>query len=267
MPGFRDAKVYPLDGPDFGTATALGQASGQVPATAELYTCLTDACSAQAEIIKSDLAVIGITVNVHEFPSSLMYEKLGTHGEPFDLATAGWVADYADPFDFVNVLLSGTTIRDTHNTNLAYFADRAFDSRMGDANLLVGAARSDAYARLDEDLTRDAAPWVAWGNDNNRDFSSRRGSAARRPSRPSGSTSRPSASADVSPQLPPPDGAARASFGGGGALAASPECAAASSSPSFCSSRPAAPSAAPRRRPRLTAAPDRLSPASTTRSG
>jgi peptide/nickel transport system substrate-binding protein len=173
MPGFRDAQVYPLGGPDFGTALALAQASGQVPATADLYTCLSDVCSAQAGIISADLATIGITVNVHQFPTSVMYAELGTRGEPFDLALAGWVADFADPFDFVNVLLGGDTIRDSGNTNLAYFADPGFDRRMADANLLVGTARTDAYASLDEDLTR-AAPWAAWGNDNNRDFFSAR---------------------------------------------------------------------------------------------
>jgi hypothetical protein len=61
----------------------------------------------------------------------------------------------------------------TPGTNLAYFADPAFDRRIADANLLVGTARTDAYASLDEDLTR-TAPWAAWGNDNNRDFFSAR---------------------------------------------------------------------------------------------
>jgi hypothetical protein len=45
---------------------------------------------------------------------------------------------------------------------------------MEEAAGLSGAARSDAYGKLDLDLSKNAAPLAAWDNDNERDFFSAR---------------------------------------------------------------------------------------------
>ncbi len=36
---------------------------------------------------------------------------------------AGWFADYADPYDFIDILLNGNNIHEANNNNLAYFND------------------------------------------------------------------------------------------------------------------------------------------------
>lgn len=174
MPGFHDYDLYPLDGPDVATAQALAAQSGQTPATAVLYTCDTQLCHDLAQVITTDLAAIGLTVDAHFFQGAQIFQRAGTRGEPFDLATVGWSADYADPFDFIDILLNGARIQATDNTNLAYFDDPAFNQRMDAASPLQPPARYDAYASLDHDLMADAAPWAPWGNINARDFFSAR---------------------------------------------------------------------------------------------
>jgi peptide/nickel transport system substrate-binding protein len=176
MPGFRDDDLYPLGGPDLATAQALATASGQVPATAVLYAQDTPPGHHWAQVIQTDLAAIDIDVQPQFFPPAQLFARLATPGEPYDLATVGWLDDYPDPFDFIDVLLHGKNVPGAggSNTNWSYFDDPAFNQRMDDASPLQAPARYDAYASLDHDLMADAAPWAPFANINSRDFFSAR---------------------------------------------------------------------------------------------
>jgi peptide/nickel transport system substrate-binding protein len=101
-------------------------------------------------------------------------DKEGTRGEPFDITYEGWLADYADPYDFIDVLLNGDNIHASNNNNFAYFNDPNYNKQMRAAALLTGASRYDAYGKLDVRLMHDAAPWAAWRNSNDRILVSKR---------------------------------------------------------------------------------------------
>ena len=58
-----------------------------------------------AQIVQFNLKQIGLNVNSHLFARAVQIDKEGTRGEPFDITSEGWIADYADPYDFINVLL------------------------------------------------------------------------------------------------------------------------------------------------------------------
>ena len=103
VPGFRDVSIYPFT-PDLAKARRL---AGGKRRTAVLYTCNLSPCDQQAQIVKTDLATIGIEVQVKTFPLDALFTRVGTKGEPFDLAWGGWVADYPDPDNFLNLLLEG----------------------------------------------------------------------------------------------------------------------------------------------------------------
>ena len=100
--------------------------------------------------------------------------KEQTRGEPFDVGNDGWFADYADPFDFINVLLSGDTLQASNNNNLSYFNDPAYNKKMLAASRLSGDARYKAYGDLDIDLMKNAAPVAPRSNPNQRIFVSKR---------------------------------------------------------------------------------------------
>ncbi len=57
------------------------------------------------------------------------------------LTSEGWIADYADPYDFINVLLSGDSLHASNNNNVAYFNDPTYNKQMRSAALLSGAKR------------------------------------------------------------------------------------------------------------------------------
>jgi YVTN family beta-propeller protein len=153
IPGYRNVHIYPLT-PDLAKARQL--AKGHPRATAVLYTCDISPCDQQAQIITNDLAAIGLRVEVKRVPTGKYFAKLATPGEPFDIAWVGWLPDYLDPAAMLNVLLEDGTAIPT-------FENPTYRARLAAAARLSGAERYLTYARLDADLARNAAPWVALG--------------------------------------------------------------------------------------------------------
>lgn len=172
MRGFRDAKLYPVARPDLVKAKRL--AAGQT-GTAQLYIPSgLPAAVAQASIIQANLAQIGIKVTVKQFAFGVLVSKISARDEPFDIVLIGWQADYPDPYDFVNILLDGRNILEQNNNNLAHFNDPQFNARMTAAAKMSGAARYEAYGKLDVDMMREGAPWAPIGTRTVRDFVSAR---------------------------------------------------------------------------------------------
>jgi ABC-type oligopeptide transport system substrate-binding subunit len=167
--GFRDASLYPLKGPDLTTAKKWLAKSGVKDGQGiELYTSNRGAAPLQAQIYQFNLKQIGLNVNTHLFARAVQIDKEGTRGEPFDVTTEGWIADYADPYDFINVLLSGDSLHASNNNNVAYFNDPKFNAQMRAASLLSGAARYKAYGNLDVNMMLTNPPWAARSNFNDR---------------------------------------------------------------------------------------------------
>jgi YVTN family beta-propeller protein len=175
--GFRDAHIYPLERPNLARARRL---AGSRSRSAVLYTCDNPDCVKRAQVLVRNLAAIGIDLEVDTFSRDVLGNKIATKGEPWDIADAGWITDgYFDPFDFLNVLFdSNLLLNGKLATTLGYdisrFDDSAYNRRLEEAAKLTGAARYRTYARLEADLTRNAAPLLAYGNITSQDFFSAR---------------------------------------------------------------------------------------------
>src|SRR3954471_6265959 len=175
MAGFRDASLYPLKGPDIATAKKWAAKAGVKSGTGvELYTDNRGSSPLVAQILQFNLKQIGLDVNSHLFARAVQIDKEGTRGEPFDITTEGWIADYADPYDFINVLLSGDSLHDSNNNNVAYYNDAKFNAQMKKAASLSGSARYNAYGKLDVDMITSTPPWAARNNFNDRILVSKR---------------------------------------------------------------------------------------------
>jgi peptide/nickel transport system substrate-binding protein/oligopeptide transport system substrate-binding protein len=125
-------------------------------------------------VFKYNLSQIGCNVNVKLFQGFQIYIAAGTKGEPFDAVFAGWFADYADPYDFIDILLNGQNIHEANNNNLAYFNNATVEKQMAAANALTGDRRYSAYQALDLGITKNYAPWAAYENRNTREFTASR---------------------------------------------------------------------------------------------
>ncbi|MGH3070749.1 MAG: ABC transporter substrate-binding protein [Gaiellaceae bacterium] len=171
MQGFRDAKLYPIKGADPVRGRSL--ANGAKDDITLLYTT-SPVSVARAQILKYNLEQIGLSVTLKPQPFAVALRTAGTRGSEFDMFLIAWFADYPDPFDFVNVLLDGQNIQAANNSNYSYLNSAKYNKLMTDASKLSGAARYDAYGKLDVDMMRNAAPWAPLSNGNVRELISAR---------------------------------------------------------------------------------------------
>ena len=169
IPGERPVDIYPLGGPNLAKARPL--AAG-VHAHATMY-ILTGAPQfmEDARIVQTDLAAIGITVDITALPQAEFWTSLARPGEPWDIAWANWGADFADPFTMINELFNPAA---RPPPNLGRFHDATLTRSMRRAATLTGERRLQAYARLDEAMTRNDPPGAAWGIGTFREFFSTR---------------------------------------------------------------------------------------------
>jgi peptide/nickel transport system substrate-binding protein len=165
MPGFQDAIIYPLGGPDVAKARRLAPAEH---GTAVMYTCNDDSCRHNAEVVRANLKRIGIDVRIHQFPYAALYHRLlaplkaGRTG-PWDIADVGWINDYADPQGELNPLFEVGHAGD--GSNFGHFDDARFQRDLQHAAALSGPRRDRAFTQLDAALARDAAPVIAYANE------------------------------------------------------------------------------------------------------
>jgi YVTN family beta-propeller protein len=168
--GAAELHLYPLAGPDLRRARQL---AGNVHATAIMYTPDVPPWLQEAQIIRRDLAPLGIDVQVREFPLVDFYDRISRRGEPFDLAVSGWASNTADPAQDLEIF-DGSTINADHNGNFSYLNDPAFDRQLHAAAALSGARRYRTYRQLELELERDLAPAAAFATNASRDFFSAR---------------------------------------------------------------------------------------------
>jgi peptide/nickel transport system substrate-binding protein len=164
MPGYADAQIYPLVKPDLAKARAL--AKGHTRSGRLVLYWNANHPTAEAEIIKQDLARIGLKVVMRTYPGVLFFTKLATRGEPFDMADVGWGLAEPDPGNALNELFDGGLIGTPSSFDWSYFDSPKWNRALRTASQLTGEARLRAYGKLDVELARNAAPAVAYGVDN-----------------------------------------------------------------------------------------------------
>src|SRR5204862_4227940 len=105
----------------------------------------------QAQIVQFGLKQIGIDVSIKLLPRAQQFVTARNRAQAtYDINWSAWGADYNDPFDFINILLDGTTIAPSANNNDAYYNNAKFNSQMKQASLIApGARRNAAYQALD----------------------------------------------------------------------------------------------------------------------
>jgi peptide/nickel transport system substrate-binding protein len=176
FPGFRDWKIYPLRGANVTRARQLARGNtrgGKV----RLWTFNSSFGPSVAQVVQFNLRQIGLDTDITVFSSRLAQIDRAhrRYSNDYDLLLNGWGEDYPDPYDFINLLLEGTTITEQgHNINLSYFNEPKWNRRMQQANRQFGAQRLRTYAILDRDLMRGPAPVAPYINTNARTFVSAR---------------------------------------------------------------------------------------------
>ncbi len=139
--------------------------------TAHLYTCNAAQCVGTANVIRDNLAQIGIDVVIHSFPRFQQIAKEMTAGEPYDLFWEGWGADYPDASTFFD-----TVIKTGTPNNFAHYTSATTDARSTRPTRRRSPHATALWAALDRDLAAGDAPIAPALNGTARDlFSARMG--------------------------------------------------------------------------------------------
>jgi ABC-type oligopeptide transport system substrate-binding subunit len=172
MLGYKPQGIYPLRV----TANTIKQAKKLAEGNlrggkAVLWSSNAGFAPLQAQLIQYNLKQIGIDAEVKLLPRAQQFTNAGNpKTADFDLTIERWGADYADPYDWVNILLDGTQVTHPQHNNYAYFNVAKYNREMTAASLLTGPSRGAAYAALDGTMMRNDPPWAPLVNSNDRVF-------------------------------------------------------------------------------------------------
>ncbi len=158
MPGFVKAAIYPVAG-DLAKARALMKAAGvTTPVSLTLRTLSDQPGYAQAaQVIQSDLAPIGIKVNIVTQPDAVNGGVIGSPKNHVPMGINTWTQDYPYPDDFFGELLDGANITPTGNNNYADFDNPAITRQI---TALETKATSAQWNALDREIIGGYAPWA-----------------------------------------------------------------------------------------------------------
>jgi ABC-type oligopeptide transport system substrate-binding subunit len=172
----RDEHIYPLTGVtdrSLAKARELFAKAKHKPDKLILYALQCGNCARGAETFQYDMQQLGIDVDIEYFSNDTLFAKAGTRGEPFDVLATMWGADYPDPVTFFEPLLDGTGIRQTGNTNYAYFDRARYNREIQRISGITGEERLAQWADLDAELMRNDPPFAPFANGSQRDFVSK----------------------------------------------------------------------------------------------
>ena len=170
FPGYRNWNIYPLRGANVTRARRLADENTRRGGNVRFWTFNSSFGPSVAQVVQFNLRQIGLDTDITAFPRLVQFERAHRrYSNDYDLLLNGWGDDYPDPYDFINLLLEGTTITEQgHNINLSYFNEPKWNRRMQQANQQFGAQRLRTYAVLDRDLMRGPAPIAPYINTNAR---------------------------------------------------------------------------------------------------
>jgi len=166
MLGFKKFSIYPGHVTSSSLQKAKQLANGHTGNGKLVEWCSNSSVAKnQCAVVQYDLQQLGLNVEPHLFPRAQQFGTAKIRDQAtYDVTLDAWGADYADPADFINVLLDGSLIGPSGNNNYAYYNNAKFNKMMHKAVLTVGAARGQAYKALDKAITSQDPPWASMLN-------------------------------------------------------------------------------------------------------
>ena len=118
-----------------------------------------DASRISGEIIQSELARIGIEVELRMLSFAAFLQETGTRGRA-QMTFTGWNMDFPDPANFYEPLLHSRAISDENSNNRAFYSNPVLDELLDEARAETDRAkRREMYERAARIVVEDA-PWA-----------------------------------------------------------------------------------------------------------
>jgi peptide/nickel transport system substrate-binding protein len=170
IPGYKNVNIYPNKR---NVAKAKSLARGHT-GHINLWHSSSASSIQISQLVTQWLKEIGFNNIDDKTVSSGLFTQMGKKGTDYDLARIGWCADFPDPYDYLNKLLSGNTIQDAQNNNTAYLNIPKVNNQLNAAARLRPPKRYKVYGNLDVSIMKNYAPWAPYAIGNDREFFSSR---------------------------------------------------------------------------------------------
>lgn len=154
---YKKFSIYPNTS-DLAKAKRLMAQSGvNTPVTMELRVVDTEpGLVTMGDVIKSNLAPLGITVNVVGSPNSVNYSYITNYKSHTASGIEEWSATFPDDYSVIGVQFNPAT--PNYVSNLSRFADKAFVATFEQATAATGEARIKDWQKIDRRLMSEEAP-------------------------------------------------------------------------------------------------------------
>lgn len=113
-----------------------------------------------AQMIQQDLKQIGMSVTIKGVTYSPELKTLSGQRKQVAISIQGWVQDFPDPANFLDVLLNGKNITQTASLNRAFYSNPKVNQLLDAAGMELNRAKRLKMYQQAEQMVMDDAPWV-----------------------------------------------------------------------------------------------------------
>ena len=167
-PQYKKHDLYPYN---LAKAKALIAASGDKGMSVTVWNHDRGLDPKASTYLVSVLNSIGLKAKEKIINSAVYWTTMGNQATKAQIGFADWFQDYPHPLDWIDVLLNGERITQTHNNNYADYDNKAVNAKI-DALKKVPELSNGVnaqWATLDSTIMKDA-PWVPFINRQFTDF-------------------------------------------------------------------------------------------------
>jgi len=167
-PQYKKHDLYPYN---LAKAKALIAASGDKGMSVTVWNHDRGLDPKASTYLVSVLNSIGLKAKEKIINSAVYWTTVGNQATKAQIGFADWFQDYPHPLDWIDVLLNGERITQTHNNNYADYDNKAVNAKI-DALKKVPELSNGVnaqWAALDNTIMKDA-PWVPFINRQFTDF-------------------------------------------------------------------------------------------------
>jgi peptide/nickel transport system substrate-binding protein len=167
-PSYKKHDLYPYN---LAKAKKLIAESGQKGASVTVWNHDRGNDPKATAYLTDVLNSIGLKAKEKIINSGVYWSTVGNQATKAQIGFADWFQDYPHPLDWIDVMLNGDRITQTHNNNYANYDNATVNAKIADLKqepTLTDSVNSQ-WATLDDTIIKDA-PWAAFLNRQFTDF-------------------------------------------------------------------------------------------------
>jgi peptide/nickel transport system substrate-binding protein len=155
-------------------AKQLIKSAGAEGATVTIWGSNRDTSRKPVEYLQDALRKVGLKTKIKIVDASIYWTTIGNQANKAQIGFADWFQDYPHPLDWLDVLLNGQRITQTHNNNYSNFDNKAFNAKIDQLKQqpTLNSSINAQYAALDKQAIEQAA-WAPYVNRQFTDFFSK----------------------------------------------------------------------------------------------